>query len=140
MSPQDLSPSANARPRVRLLGATCDLAGEAADGQSVSFSVSEFAELDDGFRVILHTDRGFTLGWGGQPDMEPISRTLTRDELSQEVLNTVLPDEDDGEAHPWEWLAQLVRLKGWEADAAELRRLPYQVNFTRAVEQLVDHL
>lgn len=58
----DLSPVEPGR--VVGLGAVCDprpLRLDDADEQS--FSVSEFVTLDDGRRVILHSDRGFTIGW-----------------------------------------------------------------------------
>jgi hypothetical protein len=49
------------------LGAICDLRSQQPNQPfSQSFSVSEFVTLDDGRRVILHEDRGFTIGWGDQ--------------------------------------------------------------------------
>src|SRR4051812_18045130 len=51
--------------RVVGLGAICDLDPRTPDkARSQSFSVSEFATLEDGRRVILHEDRGFTIGLG----------------------------------------------------------------------------
>ena len=44
------------------LGAICDLRPQRdGDPSAQDFSVSEFVTLDDGRRVILHKDRGFSL-------------------------------------------------------------------------------
>jgi hypothetical protein len=117
------------------LGALCDLRPPFDDGRRQSFSVSEFALLDDGRRVILHDDRGFTLGSpsGGVGDFES-AQSITRD-----VLNVVLPDDDDsGEEHPWSWLAELARARGLYVTAEDLRVLPYEVVLTDGVIRWLD--
>ncbi len=49
--------------RVVGLGAVCDLGPPRLDQEHThSFDVSEFVLLDDGRRVTLHRDRGFTIG------------------------------------------------------------------------------
>jgi hypothetical protein len=53
--------------------------------------------------------------------------------LTRDVLNTVLPDDDDGEDHPWSWLAALARGRGLDVTAEDLRVLPYEVVLTDAV-------
>jgi len=58
----------------------------------------------------------------------------TRDSITQDVLNTVLPDgEQPSEDHPWSWLADLGRARGLRVTADELRGLPYEVVLTDAV-------
>jgi hypothetical protein len=91
--------------------------------RGVSFDVHEFAELDDGRRLTLHEERGFTTS--GQ------WRHLTLENLERDVRTTVLPDEDDTrDEHPWEWLATLLHARGVEATAEGLRLLPYDVEFS----------
>jgi hypothetical protein len=129
----------NEATRVVGLGAICDLVASLDNGRTKRFSVREFAELDDGTQVILHDQRGFTIGWVG-PHADEADRTGTVPEsmaaLENHVLNVVLPDEDDGEEHPWAWLAQLAREQGLEVRAEDLQALPYRVVFTPAVAAL----
>jgi hypothetical protein len=93
----------------------------------ISFRVEEFAVLADGRRIRLHAERGFTLSAGVDP-----WRFLTLESLEADVLTTVLPDdaEETGEDHPWEWLCELLRVHGIVASAAQLRVLPYDVEFS----------
>ncbi|WP_094978046.1 hypothetical protein, partial [Micromonospora echinospora] len=119
--------------RVVGLGATCDLRGEYPDDACTrSFLVSEFAMLEDGRRVLLHADRGFTVTARstGAPGDGTIPLHETRDSLTQQVLIVVLPDdEESGEEHPWSWLAELAQARGLEVTADDLRGLPYEVVF-----------
>jgi hypothetical protein len=115
--------------RVVALGATCDVRPPTDDPLRQRFSISEFALLDDGRRVILDHPRGYTLGApsGGVGDYETIE-SVTRD-----VLNAVIPEDDDvdaGEEHPWSWLAELARARGLDITAEDLRELPYEVVLT----------
>lgn len=105
------------------LGAICDLRRPAETQTGVrSFAVHEFVTLANGDRLVLHRDRGFTLSID-TGESEPLSAAL----LVRQTLNTVLPDEDDGEDHPWSWLEELARARGLAVTADELRRLPYEV-------------
>ena len=64
----------------------------------------------------------------------------TADGVRRDVLNTVLPDDDEEaacEAHPWEWLAALARARGITVTADELRRLDYEVVFSDALERWI---
>ena len=91
--------------------------------QGISFDVHEFADLDDGRRLTLHEERGFTTS--GQ------WRYLTLENLERDVRTTVLPDDDDTQdEHPWEWLAGLLHARGVQATAEVLRLLPYDVEFS----------
>ncbi|TDB81998.1 hypothetical protein E1182_03200 [Micromonospora sp. KC721] len=125
--------------RVVGLGAICDLRPQRpGETDSRSFSVSEFARLEDGRRVILHRDRGFTVGWRstGDPRTGGVPIGETRDSIAQNVLNVVLPDDDDGtEDHPLSWLADLARARGLNVTAQDLRGLPYEVVITDKVTQ-----
>jgi hypothetical protein len=130
--------------RVVGIGAVCDLARQLVpDARSQSFSVSEFVTLDDGRRVILHDDRGFTIGLGGGSERYEDLRTgETRESIIHNVLLVVLPDDDEtaqGEDHPWSWLAELARARGLNVTAEDLRGLPYEVvltdELTRWLEQ-----
>src|SRR4051812_22653799 len=123
------------------LGAICDLVESIDGGRTKRFSVSEFADLDDGGRVILHDERGFTIGWVGLDPEDATGVGGVRESagaLENHVLNVVLPDEDDGEEHPWDWLAGLARARGLEVSADDLRPLPYRVLFTPAVTALTE--
>jgi hypothetical protein len=101
----------------------------------ISFRVEEYAVLADGRRIRLHAERGFTLsavrGFGLSAGADPW-QGLTLEGLEADVRTTVLPDdaEDTGEDHPWEWLSDLLRVKGIEASAEQLRALPYDVEFS----------
>ncbi len=79
--------------------------------------------LEDGRRVILHEDRGFTLGWrsSGKSGSRAIREHETLESLTRDVLNVVLPDDDDcAEDHPWSWLADPARARGLTATAEDL--------------------
>jgi hypothetical protein len=118
--------------RVVSLGAICDLDPRTPDkARSQSFSVSEFVTLEDGRRVILHEDRGFTIGLGSPRETADLRRGETIESLTRDVLNVVLPDDDvPAEAHPYSWLADLARARGLNVSADDLRSLAYEVIFT----------
>jgi hypothetical protein len=121
--------------RVVGLGALCgpSTPGFDDDGRSQSFWVSEFAQLANGRRVILHDARGFTIGAPIGPGAgagDTFQAGLTREDIIDTVLAVVLPDPEDGEDHPWAWLAQLAQTRGLDVTADELRRVPYQVVLT----------
>ena len=136
--------------RVVGIGAICDFrTGTPApeSSQSQSFSVQEFVELEDGRRVVLD-DRGFTtssirelveLGDGRRVVLEnlaPARAGLTPDSIRQDVLNVVLPDDDECEEdHPWSWLAEQARRQGIAVTADELKALPYEVVLTQRLAQ-----
>jgi hypothetical protein len=125
--------------RVVGLGAICDLRPQRFDeARSQSFSVSEFVTLEDGRRVILHEDRGFTIGLRSSGESGPgdLREHETLESLTRDVLNVVLPDDDEcAEDHPWSWLADLARARGLDVTAEDLRGLPYQVIFADEVRR-----
>ena len=116
--------------RVVGIGAICDFrTGAPEPGPSQSFSVSEFVVLEDGRRVVVD-HRGFTLG----SNVGTVRAGLTPQVMSQQVLNVVLPDDDECEdEHPWSWLAELARKHGIDVTADELKELQYEVVLTDSV-------
>ena len=122
-----------ARPyRVIGIGAICDFRiGGPEPGPSQSFSVNEFVMLEDRRRVVVD-HRGFTIG----SNVGTVRAGLTPQVMSQQVLNVVLPDDDECEdEHPWSWLAELARNHGIDVTADELKELQYQVILTDRVTQ-----
>lgn len=108
--------------------------------RGVSFVVHEFAELDDGHRLTLHEERGFTGVTMASRGPAPSDqwRYLTLENLERDVRTTVLPDDDDTQdEHPWEWLAGLLHVHGVGATAEELRLLPYDVVFSERLRARV---
>ena len=128
MSPHGRGERHAGRTAVVGLGAFCDLRPPRPDGDRArSFSVSEFATLADGERVTLHAERGFTVGIG---NTSHIRAGLSAETMIQNVLNTVLPDDDDeamANAHPWPWLAGLAQARGLDVTEEDLKQLPYEV-------------
>ena len=124
--------------RVVGLGAICDLGPERYDSRDQGFFVSEFVTLQDGRRVILHEDRGFAVGVRSSDQSDPgdLRQRETLDSLTEAVLTTVLPDEDDcTDEHPWSWLADLARARGLNVTVEDMRDLPYDVIFTGKVRR-----
>lgn len=125
------------------LGAWCDLVPpeeSTASPGGASFVVHEFADLDDGSRVTLHTDRGFTTWTTSTHRVRHDPWTgLTAEDVEAGVRSTVLPD-DDGTAdeHPWEWLSGLLRGHGVEAPAGALRSVPYVVELSERLSRRLD--
>lgn len=119
------------------LGAFCDLVDPVVlASPTVSFSVGEFVELSDGTTVTLHNERGFseTASAGFWTE------AITAESVRSDVLTTVLPDDDDGEPHPWDWLAQLAADRGVDTTVEELREVPYEVVFSVRLSELLAQL
>lgn len=125
-SEPDLSKVENPTPVVGI-GALCDIRSGTPTSRQQSFSVAEFVDLEDGRRVILHRDRGWTQSHhGGDPgEAWPAP---TEEDLVETVLNVVLPDDDDDpDDHEWAGLARLAQRRGLDVTEAELRGLTYEV-------------
>ena len=119
--------------RVVGLGAVCDVDPPRDDPRDQGFTLGEFVTLDDGRRVLLNEDRGFTIGIRstGEPRPRDVRRGLTVEQLTRDALLVVLPDDDDDpEPHPWSWLAELAQSRGLDVSADDLRELPYEVVLT----------
>ncbi|MBD8608737.1 hypothetical protein IFT73_17925 [Aeromicrobium sp. CFBP 8757] len=108
-------------------------------GRTVQFSVGEFVDLADGTQVTLHDDRGFSSSWRGLGPDDVIGRDGLHESettLIANVLTVVLPDGDNEEEHPWNWLTRLARARGLDVTESELRALPYRVVLSPAVMAL----
>jgi len=108
------------------LGALCELESETS--RQANFSVSEYAVLDDGCEVILHSERGYSAGVHGGEDAD-IWRFMTAAGIERDVLTVVLPDdaEQTGDDHPWDWLVDLLARAGVTESVERLRKVPYEV-------------
>jgi hypothetical protein len=93
--------------------------------RGLHFRVQEFADLADGRRLTLHDERGYSTSGPADP-----WSFQTVESVRADVLTTVLPDEDDGEEHPWKWLVELLRVQGVDASTDELKQVPYRVEFS----------
>ncbi|SFA73911.1 hypothetical protein SAMN05216266_101152 [Amycolatopsis marina] len=118
------------------VGAVCDVAvpWNESTGQ-ISFALSEYLDLESGKRVVLHSERGVTVGVRGG-----YSSSFTARELRDFFLGALLPDEGDDdpeEPHPWTWLAELAATRGVTVTPEELKSLPYELEFRPAVQTLI---
>jgi hypothetical protein len=110
-------------------------ARESGDPRTMSVSARHEAVLDDGSRVLLLDDRGWsgTLR-GALADETDAWAFETEDEILRTARTVVGPDEpfgnrsqEDMEDGHWATLAGTLRAHGVTADAGELRRLPHDV-------------
>jgi hypothetical protein len=110
------------------LGAWSELARK--DQQGMDIDVHEFAVLDDGRRVTLHQERGFSTS----------ATQMTADHAGRRVLTAVLPDDAEvtGEDHAWEWLASLIRTHGVAVTPEQLKTMPYVVEFGPRLSALLE--
>ena len=120
---------------VRLVGVTVVGVGAWAelarrDQSGMDIEVHEFAVMDDGRRVTLHRERGFTTS----------AAHMTADHAQQSVLTTVLPDDAEatGEDHPWLWLASLIRNHEVAVTPEQLKAVPYLVEFGPRLSALLE--
>ena len=123
------------------LGALCDVVDDdesVASPGSVLFDVDEFAVLADGRRITLHCgERGFSVSGPRRPSLDDPLAGMTAEEIQSGVLTTVLPDEDNGEEHPWEWLSDLLRSHGIVIAPDNLKTVPYEVVLSERVHRLL---
>jgi hypothetical protein len=106
------------------------------DPRQFSFEVGEFALLDDGDRLMLHWERGFS----GTTNADDIWARSTVESITLDVLTVVLPDDAEitGEDHSWEWLAELLAARGIDLAAECLSSLPYKLVLAENVHQRLD--
>ena len=122
-----------------------DVQDDVADPRQMSVSALHEAVLEDGRRVLLLDDRGWTsaaltYSWGEVPDGESRRDQLdtwavTSVEDIEETARVVVgPDEPaegrsqaDAEADHWAHLADVLRQQGVVVDALELKQLPHDV-------------
>jgi hypothetical protein len=105
---------------------------DGVDTGQVSVSARHEAELDDGSRVLLLDDRG----WGSTQPWAAASGA----DIRETARMVVGPDEPsvgrshaDMDADHWDVLGQVLRRAGVVVDAAELRRLPHDVELGPAL-------
>jgi hypothetical protein len=94
--------------------------------------------LEDGRRVILHDERGFTLGRrsSGEPGSSDAQGRETLESLTRDVLNVVLPDDDAVRGGTPLVVAGRPRsVRGLHVTAEDLRGLPYEVIFAENVRR-----
>jgi hypothetical protein len=122
-----------------------DVGDEVADSRQMSVSALHEAVLEDGRRVLLLADRGWTsaaltASWGEVPDGESRRDHLDTwavtsvEDIEQTARVVVGPDEppegysqEEAEAAHWAYLAGVLRQQGVVVDADELKRLPHDV-------------
>jgi len=114
------------------LGALCEL--ESSTPSQANFRVSEYAVLDDGSEIVLHSERGYSAGVPRREQAD-VWQHMTAEGIERDVLTVVLPDdaEETGEDHPWDWLVALLARAGVVESADRLRTLPYEVRLGPAV-------
>lgn len=112
------------------LGAQCGLESESP--RQANFRVSEFAVLDDGAEIVLHSERGFSAMVHGPAG---VWDHMTAASIERDVMAVVLPDdaEETGEDHPWEWLVALLSESGVTETVDHLREVLYVVRLAPEV-------
>jgi len=97
------------------------------------FYAKEFAELDDGRRILLKDDRGWShwpVNSGNNPWKVAIGRELTKEALL--MLNPVLRP---GEGDAWiEWVTERLRRLGVNVDLASVHAAPFRIEFGPRVQ------
>ncbi len=112
------------------------------------------AELNDGRRLVLLSDRGWSAqagySWerGHEPSPEEHERLRSRsiwatqsiEDIQETARGVVGPDEpwgdrtyDDAEAQHWGWLAGVLRRNGVDVDAGTLSALPQDIELSDRV-------
>jgi hypothetical protein len=126
--------------------------GEDSGTPTLSVSARLDALLDDGRRIVLLDDRGWTsqvcVAWDHEPSLEERERAArlgawfgqTVEEIEETARQVVGPDEafgdhtqEDMAAAHWEALSGVLRALGVEAEAAGLRALPHDVELGERV-------
>ena len=128
MAPLAVDPPATPKPTTQ---------GDTARKKRTAFSAIEFAELSDGRRVDVRSDRGFSMSWKHSPG--PF-HNQTAESFEDETRRWFMEYEED-EPTPPEWIVErFQRLYGIEIDPASVqaaRRVPLRVEFgPRLLEQL----
>ena len=109
---------------------------DAVDARDISVSARHEAELEDGSRVLLLDDRGWTeaLRGAGSNAIDDVWALTTERHIAETARVVVGPDEpygrrsqDDMETDHWSSLAEILRGHGVVVDAGELSRLPHDV-------------
>lgn len=104
---------------------------DGSDERQMSISARHEAVLQDGRRLLLLDDRGWTTSVRGADDIWAVTSV---EEIESEARMVVGPDEPfegrtqaDMEADHWAYLAEILRAQGVVVEAKELRELPHEV-------------
>jgi hypothetical protein len=135
----------NSAPAVARLVTLVDVQDEVAGANQMSVSALHEAVLEDGRRVLLLDDRGWTAAalaasWGDLPedhsrrDQPDVWAVTTVEDIEETARAVVGPDEppegysqEEAEAAHWAYLADVLRQQCVLVDASELKRLPHEV-------------
>jgi hypothetical protein len=112
-----------------------DLRDDGADTHGMSLSTRHEAELDDGRRLLLLDDRGWSSSLnavaGSERDVWAFTSVADIEETSRVVVGPDEPFEgksqQDMETDHWNHLAQILSQQGVAVDAGELKQLPHDV-------------
>jgi hypothetical protein len=111
-------------------------AGEDVDAHTISVSARHEAVLEDGSRVLLLDDRGWTesLRGPGADAIDDLWAVTPEHDIVETTRVVVGPDEpyggrtqEDMETGHWNTLAENLHAHGVVVDASELRQLPHDV-------------
>jgi hypothetical protein len=115
---------------------------DGVDARRISVSARHEAVLDDGRRVVLLDDRGWSeeLGGAGADEVADIWALSSEQDIAETARTVVGPDEPfdgrtrgDMEADHWNTLAEKLRAHGVAVEAGELKRLPHEVVVSEAL-------
>jgi len=114
-------------------------AGGEIDPRRISVSARHEAVLEDGSRLLLLDDRGWTgeLRGAGADRVDDLWALTTERDVVETARVVVGPDEpfgrqtqDDMETNHWNALAEILRAQGVVVEAGELRQLPHEVELS----------
>ena len=122
---------------------------------ALHFSLTEFADLSDGRRVILSDNRGYgstthavdwdpetgevrDASWYEGSELEALVndpwRFTTRNKLTQSVIGALNPDDDQ---EWYRWVVERLGSQGFKVDPASVEVAPYRVEFgNRVLDEL----
>ena len=109
---------------------------ERVEARTISVSARHEAVLDDGSRLLLLDDRGWTqaLRGPGANGVDDLWALTSEADIAETTRVVVGPDEpyggrsqDDMETDHWNALADTLRTRGVVIDGSELRQLPHDV-------------
>jgi hypothetical protein len=123
-------------------------AGEDVDPRRISLSARHEAVLEDGRRLLLLDDRGWTeeARGAGTDDIDDLWALTPERDIVETARMVVGPDEpfggrsqDEMETDHWSALAENLRAHGVVVDAGELRRLPHDVVLSDRLRARLPH-
>ncbi len=121
---------------------------EDRDPLEMSVAARHEAVLDNGRRVVLLGDRGWTEGLrgAGATGGADIWRSASEHEIAETARVVVGPDEpfggrtrSDMERSPWNTLADTLRAHGVSAEGSELSRLPHEIVLGERLRARLSH-